>query len=254
MADGRLPNLRRLVQNGGFAATEIRDHATETLTGHVEILSGYPPNTLGIWNLKRFRVLPYELTVFARLKGHFSPADFTTVWLTSKATRLSGLPGGVWFDTRPQLNIWDGDVDRTNAKTGPIAVRYLRQYARPDAKFFMFFHFKEPDNQGHNFGENSPEYDAALIAVDGWLGEILAVLRAQGVDEMVAVLVTTDHGFDEDGMHHKHAPDAWLATNWAPLTGGDQKDVAPTLLTLYGVDPGRFDPPLPGRPLWTRAR
>jgi phosphoglycerol transferase MdoB-like AlkP superfamily enzyme len=50
------------------------------------------------------------------------------------------------------------------------------------------------------------------------------------------------------------SPDAWLATNWAPLRDGDQKDVAPTILTLFGIDPAQYAPRLPGRSLWATPR
>jgi predicted AlkP superfamily pyrophosphatase or phosphodiesterase len=254
LADGRLPNLQQLVDEGGFAATDIVDHITETFTGHLEMLTGYPPGDLGTTNLHHFRVIPHELTLFDRLEQHFGPQDFTTVWLTSKKTKLPALPGLLWSDTKPHVDVWDGDVDRTNLKTGPLAVGYVEEYAHPGARFFMFLHFKEPDNRGHQFGENSPEYDEALIAVDGWLGQIRATLDAQSVGSTTAVCVITDHGFDEGQRQHKMSPDAWLATNWAPLRDGDQKDVTPTILTLYGIDPSTYAPPLPGHSLWAAPR
>ena len=254
MADGRLPNLQQLVNDGGFAGTDITDHITETFTGHAEMLTGYPPGDLGIKNLKRYEVIPHELTLFDRLEQHFGARNFTTIWLTSKKTKLPALPGQLWSDTKPHADVWDGDTDRTNIWTGPLTLGYLQQYASPGAKFFMFVHFKEPDNRGHQFGENSPEYDAALMATDGWLGQIRGALDVQGVGSTAAVFVVTDHGFDEGQQHHYKSPDAWLATNWAPLRDGDQKDVTPTILTLYGVDPSTYDPPLPGASLWAAPR
>jgi hypothetical protein len=254
LADGRLPNLQQLIGEGGFAGTDITDHITETFTGHLEMLTGYPPGGLGTRNLNRFEVVPHELTVFDRLERHFGPQTFTTVWLTSKKTKLPALPGLLWSDTKPHVDVWDGDVERTNRKTGPLALGYVQQYARPGAPFFMFIHFREPDTQGHLFGENSPEYDEALIADDGWLGRIRATLTAQGVGSTAAVCVITDHGFDEGERQHKNSPDAWLATNWAPLRDGDQKDVTPTILALFGIDPAQYTPRLPGRSLWAAPR
>jgi hypothetical protein len=133
LADGRLPNLQQLIGEGGFAGTDITDHITETFTGHLEMLTGYPPGGLGTRNLNRFEVVPHELTVFDRLERHFGPQTFTTVWLTSKKTKLPALPGLLWSDTKPHVDVWDGDVERTNRKTGPLALGYVQQYARPGA-------------------------------------------------------------------------------------------------------------------------
>jgi hypothetical protein len=254
LAAGRLPHLQRLIRQGGFAETQVRGHATETLTGHTEILTGYRPSDLGVYRVDDFRVIPHDLTVFVRLETHFAAEGFTTVWVSGKADRMRAGPGEVWSDTKAHVDVWEGDVNRGNEVTGPLAVSLLEAHAAPGAGFFAFVHFKEPDSVGHRFGENSPEYDAGLIAVDAWLGRMRRTLDEQGVGATTAVFVTTDHGFNEGGLRHKRAPDAWLATNWAPLRDGAQWDVAPTVLWACGVDWRDYLPPFPGRPLWTEAR
>jgi len=254
LAAGRLPNLQQLVREGGFAHTDITDHPTETFTAHAEMLTGYPPRDLGVRTLEDFKVISHELTLLDRLEQHFGPQEFATIWVSSKRARLPAWPGQLWSDTKPVADVWDGDVDRASTYTGPRITGYLQQHARPGAGYFAFAHFREPDNWGHNFGEDSPEYEAALVAVDGWLGQLRATLDAEGVGATTAVFVVTDHGFDKGQRHHKRAPDAWLATNWAPLEDGDQRDVVPTILTVYGIDPRTYRPSLPGHSLWVRGR
>jgi arylsulfatase A-like enzyme len=250
LAAGRLPNLQQLVNDGGYAETDITDHPTETFTAHAEMLTGYPPGDLGVTTPESFAAIPHELTLIDRLEQHFGPQDFTSIWVSSKKARIPAWPGQLWSDTKPQADLWDGDVDRAHTDTGPCAVGYLQQYARPGVRFFVFVHFRESDNWGHNFGEESPEYEAALVSVDGWLGQLRATLNEQAVGATTAVLVVTDHGFDKGQRHHKRAPDAWLATNWGRLRDGNQQGLTPTILTLYGIDPSTYDPPLPGRSLW----
>jgi arylsulfatase A-like enzyme len=132
-----------------------------------------------------------------------------------------------------------------------LCLDYLRAHARPGARFFFFLHFREPDHAGHQHGENSPEYEAALIDTDEWLGRIRQTLDELGVGATTAILVVTDHGFREDREHHKNARDAWLATNWAPVKRGNQRDLAPTILAAFGVELDQLAPPLPGQALWT---
>jgi predicted AlkP superfamily pyrophosphatase or phosphodiesterase len=37
-----------------------------------------------------------------------------------------------------------------------------------DKPFFFFIHFAEVDSKGHKYGENSIEYNDALISSDAW--------------------------------------------------------------------------------------
>lgn len=254
LAAGRLPHLQRLTREGGFAEVEVRGHRTETLTGHTELLTGYRPHDLGVHRIDDFRIIPHDLTLFARLETHFAAEGFATIWLSSKVDRMRAGPGEVWSDTRAHVDFWDGDVSRGATVTGPLAVSLVERHTAPGIGFFAFVHFREPDSVGHQSGENSPEYDAALIAIDQWLGRIRDALDERGVGATTAVFVATDHGFAEGGLHHKRSPDAWLATNWAPLRDGAQWDVAPTVLWACGADWRHYLPSFPGRPLWTEAR
>jgi len=250
MWSGALPNLKQLRDEGGLAASAITTHGTETVAGHAEMLTGYPPSVTGVHSFVECQPIPRELTVFYRLKRHLGPQNITTVWVTSNVERLSSEPGKPWHHARLDIDVADDGWHRPNRQTGPLCLDYLRACAKPNAGFFCFFHFRDPDHAGHQHGENSPEYDAALIEVDQWLGRIRQTLDEAGVSATTAVFVVTDHGFDEGKKVHRNSPDAWLATNWGRLEPGNQEDVAPTILSAFGVDLSRLSPPLPGKPLW----
>jgi len=255
MAQGLLPNLKELADEGGFAEVYISDHVTETMTGHVEMLTGYPPEITGVFNPHRGSRQPVlaELFVMTRLEGFFGEESVETVFLASKSWRLGSLPGQPYALVRSVLDIWDGDRDRPAAVTGPLAVQYVSLGAQSGRKLFCFIHFHDPDVAGHSHGENSPEYEAALETCDYWLGRIRAVLAETSLQAPGAIMVTTDHGFIENGYGHADARRAWLATNWGRLARGDQKDIVPTILSMYGIDYHQFLPPLPGRPLLSGA-
>ncbi len=248
---GLLPNLQALLNGGELVATTITTHGTETTAAHAEMLTGYPPDVTGVHSLADHQPIPRELTVFHRLKRQLGAQKITTVWVSSNSQRLSSEPGGPWHEARQDVDVWDDGWHRPNWKTGRLCLDYLRAHARPDAGFFFFLHFREPDHSGHQHGENSPEYDAALIDDDKWLGRVRDTLEELGAGSTTAVLVVTDHGFREGQRNHKNAPDAWLATGWAPVKRGNQRDLAPTILSAFGVDPDPFAPALPGQPLWT---
>jgi arylsulfatase A-like enzyme len=103
---------------------------------------------------------------------------------------------------------------------------------------------------GHKHGENSEEYNSALISNDYWTGRILRKLRELGLYEKTLVYVTADHGFDEDKKSHKNAPYVFLATNdKRVLRRGLRHDIAPTIYDSLGIDTSDFEPPLDGTPL-----
>jgi hypothetical protein len=247
---GALPNLRALRGEGGLAATTITTHPTETVSAHAEMLTGYPPTVTGVHSLVECRPIPRELTLFYRVKRHLGPQNTTTVWVSSNAERLSSEPGKPWYEAKRDIDVWDEGQYRVNAQTGRLCIEYLRAYAGANRSFLFFLHFREPDHAGHQHGENSPEYEAALIDDDVWLGRIRETLRELGVGATAAVFVVSDHGFDEGKNIHRNAPDAWLATNWYCVKRGGQEDVAPTILSAFGIDLSGLSPPLPGEPLW----
>jgi hypothetical protein len=250
MQQGKLPELSKLVGEGGMAPTWITTHCTATLAGFAEILCGYPPTITGCYGVNNHKPIERELTVFYRLKEHFN-RNITTLLIAGKGRRMSAEPGGPYYEAVPDMDVCIAKGARENPEIGKLAMKYLDQYARPGSRYFYFIHFKEPDSYGHRYGEDSTEYEGAIMVLDEWLGKIRAKLKDRGVAATTAVCVLTDHGFDEGQRTHLHAPDAWMATNWTALNEGDQADVAPTILAAFGVDPYQFtEPRLPGRPLW----
>jgi len=133
-------------------------------------------------------------------------------------------------------------------KVGEQALAFLDQYK--DKPFFFFVHFAEVDHKGHAAGENSKEYNDALISGDTWTGKIMEKLKALGLYDRTLIYVTADHGFDEDKKSHGDAPSVFLGTNDPKVCrNGDRADVTPTILARFGMDLAKIEPPLDGRPL-----
>lgn len=134
-------------------------------------------------------------------------------------------------------------------KVGEKALALLSRFHRKP--FFAFFHFEEPDEQGHLYGENSVEYGDAMKAADHWLGLIVEKLKTLGIYEKTTIFVTSDHGMDEGGIEHENSPSMFFATNSKrKLRNGDRKDITPTILDEYGIDVKRIEPPLHGKSLF----
>jgi acetyl esterase/lipase len=243
---GNLLHLSDLIVDGAFVSLRITDHATDTKAGHAEMLTGLGPEVTGVYSNVRFRAIPEGVTLFERLKAAFGEEGIATAAVTGKYKNLSEIL------TNAKEAIDKGSIQQAEAdEVGALALQVLDAYQ--DRPFFTFFHFSDPDHAGHAHGENSAEYEQAIEACDRWLGEILARLRALGIDDRTLVYVNTDHGFDEGSRRHSDAPEVWLASNDALLAEseaeGDQKDVAATVLARFGIDGASVEPPLPGRSL-----
>lgn len=262
---GRLPNLARLAAEGAFIPMEVTNHKTDTKAGHTEMLTGYGPDVTGVYNNAKYGAIPAGLSIFERVEDAFGDDGITTVFLTGKSHHIGSLPAGrrkvkgkkkkkamqpaePWNIARKNIDVWDGDKSRHADEVGALAFGHLNEYKKK--RFLFFIHFSDPDHAGHKFGENSAEHEKAIILCDTWLGKLRGELAELGIDGRTALLVTTDHGFDEGARSHKNAPHIWLAANRkSNVKSADQMDVAPTVLKLFGVDTKSAKPPLPGKPL-----
>ncbi|MBI5240641.1 MAG: alkaline phosphatase family protein [Elusimicrobia bacterium] len=156
--------------------------------------------------------------------------------------------GEPYFNTVPSLDIHKAALGSA-AHVGSEALAVLDRLR--DRPFIAFFHFEEPDEEGHVYGEGAAEYRQAILAGDAWLGRIVMKLRQLGLFDATAVFVVTDHGMDAGQKEHFNAPETFLATNLRRrLRPGDRKDVAPTVLDALGLDASSIRPRLDGRSLF----
>jgi len=255
---GELPNLRQLFTEGRLVNTTIpegsfgtvgRDHATDTKAGWTQILTGYSANVTRVFSNGNYSEIPDGYTVYERVKAYFGGENVATTHITGKSTHVSADPGFMYYNAVPELDVVD-IVQRPAYETGLVVHQALNTYGT--GHFFCFFHFREPDKEGHGYGENSPEYEEAIRGDDRWLGTIVAQLKKLGVYETTYIYVAVDHGFDEGLTSHSNAPYVFLATNdplMPPHNETWQWDVAPTALCRAGLDVSQIDPPLTGTPL-----
>jgi hypothetical protein len=154
------------------------------------------------------------------------------------------IPGSPYYEMYTALEVWDFGLIE-DQKVGARALELLEKYK--DKPFFFFVHFASVDAAGHKYGENSREYNDALISNDLWTGKLMDKLREMDLADKTQIYVTADHGFDEDAKGHKFAPYVFLATNNKAVSrDGRRQDVAPTILEAFGVDVAALRPALDG--------
>ncbi len=158
--------------------------------------------------------------------------------------------GSPYYTMHFACDVWEFGLMQ-DAKVGTRAIALLEQYK--DKPFFFFVHFAEVDHMGHKHGENSKEYNDALISNDTWTGKIIEKLKELKLDDKTLVYVTPDHGFNEGAKGHPSAPHIFLATNdkrlQKSMAPAGRTDVPVTIMSRFGLDLAKFQPPLAGRNL-----
>jgi predicted AlkP superfamily pyrophosphatase or phosphodiesterase len=285
----QLPSLAQLIKEGRMVDIEVSGHTTDTKSGHAQMLTGYDSNLTGVVSNAHFQPIPRGYSIFERLQQFFGTKNIATIMVTGKpmglgpggpripaeagapssppagpnaedekqarrveTVRLAGeqnLSGQPFHLVKGSLTAWDGDRPRDARGVGQKALAIIDKFG-PKGRFLLFVHFGDVDASGHQYGEDSQQYNDALISLDAWLGRMVAQLRADGIYDHTAVYVTSDHGFDVGTTHHAKASHSFLAGNDPQVTSaGEQRDITPTILHALGVDLSKITPALPGKSL-----
>jgi hypothetical protein len=90
--------------------------------------------------------------------------------------------------------ILSGDRDGDGFTDDNVLINSLRVIGEnmPD---LLFIHFHDVDDQGHSFGPDSPEYEVAIIRVDGYLEQIY-----QALPKNTFITIFADHGMQNDPL------------------------------------------------------
>jgi len=204
LADSKLPNLQALLERGGgllapvISSSTCRPgsgdgYRTETGPANSAIATGLGYPGMANWQ----NIEPYPIPDNLTLWEWFDGLSYATGIVSSKD--MDFWPHSPLRNARPQIDFWRvGGHEQGWVTDG--ALEFLDTYAQ--CHFFLWVHYREPDEVGHEFGENSAQYSASLEVDDQQLARLLDSLRARGIEERTLVIVTTDHGFNEGGFKH----------------------------------------------------
>lgn len=209
------PVLRNLIKHGAYTMWARTSAEASTLPAHTSMLTGVTTRKHGIeWN----RDLPLGEPVYPKVPTVFemaTQAGYQTAMVAGK-TKFDTLnkPGTVTFATIL------GGAKGTDADVAAAAVNVIEQH-KPD---LLFIHFPGVDTVGHAKGWGSLEQLAAITALDGHIGAVLAALERTGLRENTVVIISADHGgagltHGPDDARSRHIP--WIATGPGVRRGFD---------------------------------
>ncbi len=194
------PNLDRLVSTGVKARALLPVFPTKTFPNHYSIATGlYPENHGLIANTiydpvsdDTFALSIREavsdgrwyggepLWVTAEKQGQVSATLF---WVGSEA-EIEGVRPSYWYE-------YDHDLPHADRVNQVLAWLDLPPDRRPT---FITLYFPDTDDQGDDFGPDSPELATTIQKVDSTLGTLFQGLIEREIMEEINIIVVSDHG------------------------------------------------------------
>ena len=248
--NGLAPNLRRLAdgqwQPGyncawSLWAGTIRDGTTESSPNHVAIATGMTVAKSHIdWN--------------PDLIAHPTDEAKLPTWLTRLVRKRAGTKALFITAWKTDLHISPSyDVKIIMDREGECPKDLVKILSEPGAPDAIMWYCGIPDEAGHAHGyyPYSPEYRETVREADGWVGEVLSAIAARPTfdQEDWLIAVTADHG----GWERSHGQSSTACYTIPLLFAGRHVaqgrmpgvprnyDIAPTVLTHFGVDISGID-------------
>ena len=199
------PNFHQMMDEGASTLNaRTVFEKTETLPNHTSMVTSrrvaLPEGTGVTFNTDNLSTVHVSA-------GGYVPSVFDVVHDAGGSTRL--------FTTKSKFNFlnrsWNdvnGAPDVTGADDGSdkidefwvgasatMTTRLIEDLQTTRPTTFSMLHLRDPDSAGHAFGWMSPEYLAAVQAVDTQLGRLLdAIATDSYLSQSTAVVLTVDHG------------------------------------------------------------
>ena len=254
LKQGRLPNLKSLI-DAGACLTHIENISTTcTMPNWTEAFTGLTYDQTGVLNNIQIETVSYPHTIVKSIQeqghtiGWFTSKDYLGYDLSISALAPIANHADSFSKRKPDGYMGDNYITFLTQKT--------ISFIQSNPHYFVFLHV-DPDYYGHQYGENSDRYLHEFERADEALGKILQYINRTDTK----IIVLSDHGFDEGGIEHYDAPDNFLVSDlpiksfYCRKIGGEQKtsgtmrDVANTILTYYGIDYSTKIPTLRGKSL-----
>ncbi len=193
---GVSPTINALAARGVTTAAMRPSFPSLTFPNHYTLVTGLRPDRHGIVNnnmddpeLGRFALSRREAVEDARWWNDAEP-----IWVTAER---AGLPTATMFwpgseaavrGVRPGRWLpFDGKMPNTARVAQALA--WLDATPRPR---FLTVYFDTVDHDGHDFGPDSAEVTKAVAEVDARIADLLAGLKARGID--ANIVLVADHG------------------------------------------------------------
>ncbi|KAI8056164.1 alkaline-phosphatase-like protein [Syncephalis plumigaleata] len=199
------PTLLQMAKDGVRADYMTPSFPSTTFANHYTLATGLYPENHGIISNSFYDPTSKDTFDYKDLENIKNPKwwggepIWTTVAKGNKRSAVHMLPGSsVTGNTFGPTYL---DLYRNGVALPQKADRILEWLDMADDKRpqFIGLYVSDVDTQGHNFGPTSNEVKVAMANVDNMMKRLFDGLRARHLDNIVNVLVVSDHGMKDVG-------------------------------------------------------
>jgi predicted AlkP superfamily pyrophosphatase or phosphodiesterase len=184
----KVPNLRKLMREGSYSLKARCVLPSSSAVNWASIITASPPEMHGFttWGSK----VP-EIKPVIKGKEEIFPSLFSLIKEQMPKEKMGAIYtwGGISHLVEQSLLDFD-----SNPETDSSTIQKALKFILSEEPLFAFIHLDEPDHTGHVVGHDTPEYYAALEAIDSLIGVFISELKQNGVLKDYVILFTSDHG------------------------------------------------------------
>jgi hypothetical protein len=239
---GSLPHIGSIVKRGNYRNMELPGIRPNTLQVYHTLLSG------SFMEDRSSKISGEPIgegqSVFERLENQVP--NLTTVALISEPLHESSVPSlnSLLVHAKDRIDIFQPIRRRSLSRISREAVRLLTPLETP---FFMFINFTNVDYMGRKYREGSVPYSKAVKRVDWAVGELVKVLKSNGLWEDTELILSTQYGYRKNSQILSSK--VWVVSTQKIRFKGTSLDIVPTIYKLYGLNYQGFKPTLFGAEL-----
>jgi len=219
---GVSPNITALAARGVTTSAMRPSFPSLTFPNHYTLVTGLRPDRHGVVNntMRDTDLGAFSMGIRSAVEDARWWNDAEPIWVTAEQ---AGIPTATMFwpgseaavrGVRPHRWLkFDGDM--------PEAARVDQLLAWLDERplpGFATLYFDTVDHDGHEFGPDSPQVNAALARVDAQIGRLLAGLQQRGIE--ANIILVADHGMAQVSNDRRILLDALLDPATVQLVAG----------------------------------
>ncbi|MDE2826110.1 MAG: ectonucleotide pyrophosphatase/phosphodiesterase [Bacteroidota bacterium] len=192
------PNLLEIAAKGVHPAYMEPVFPTKTFPNHYSLITGLYPANHGIVNNSMYDP---DLGRFFRLSDREAISDqrwwkgeplWNTIQKQNRTSATYFWPGSEAPIQGMRPTYWmKYDASLPHRARIDSAMAAITRSPRPA---LVTIYFSAVDSRGHEFGPDAPETREALQEIDGQIGNLIARLREEGLEDEVNIVVVGDHG------------------------------------------------------------
>ncbi|MEN3174578.1 ectonucleotide pyrophosphatase/phosphodiesterase [Gluconobacter sp. OJA] len=223
LSRGLTPHLLELARNGVSAEGMRPSFPSITFPNHYTLVTGLRPDHHGIVGNTMYDADHPGIKFTMQSKDSYWWNEAEPIWVTAKQ---HGLNVGTLFWPGSEAIIHNMRPDewlpfRSQMSDSERVHTLLSWYDAQPAKRpeFSTLYFNIVDTQGHHFGPDSIEVEAALEDVDDGIGQLIEGLKKRHIP--ADIIVVADHGMASVGENHIIPMDQIApASSYHWITGG----------------------------------